>query len=75
MKVIDGRELSADLKVMLGDAATSGGVAIDLSDNLRVIVVDSDLWKYMETKLPDISETLKTLSESRSNGLASFVAT
>jgi hypothetical protein len=68
MKVIDGRELGASVKSMLGDAATSGGAAIDLSDNLRVIVIDSDLWKYIETKIPDFSETLKTLSESRSKG-------
>ena len=68
MKVIDGRALTRDIKEMLGDAATSGGAAIDLSDNQRVIVIDDDLWKYIETRLPDFTETLRNLSDQRSKG-------
>lgn len=68
MKIIDGRALTKDFKDILGDAATSGGAAIDLSDNQRVIVIDDDLWKYIEARLPDFKDTLRTLSDQRSKG-------
>lgn len=64
MKSFDARDWSPDIKRQIETAATRGMGKFELSDNLRVVVVDEELWEALAKRLPNFIDTLKALHSS-----------
>jgi len=61
MLEIDIRDWDRDLIKKLTNVALAGGATLRVDDNLRVIVLDGDLWDALRDRLPGLSETLDNI--------------
>lgn len=61
MREIDVREWDIDFVKKLTNVALTGGATLRVDDNLRVIVLDGELWDALRDRLPGLSETLDNI--------------
>lgn len=56
---IDARNWDADVRRELERASVRGVATIQVSDNLRVVVLDENMWKVIADSMPTAIDVLK----------------